>query len=180
MAKKTFSAQSLRALLTFGLVLTTLAGGALFYLGLDTVRTYAISVNQRTQDVTASDNQVKQLELLKAQLSQSESLISKVDRTFTTPDAYQSQALLDIRNYATQTGVTVTGTDFETPEGTGQHIVIIKLGNPVGYPALVKFLTLIEGNLPKMQVVSMKLDHIQGSTKDIVQVGDIKVNISVR
>lgn len=180
MAKKEFNAQQLRGILGFLLVVTILGGGALFYFGLDTVRTYAVSVNQRIEDANASDTQVQQLQVLQSQLAQSESLISKADRTFTTPEAYQSQALVDIQNYANQSGISVTGTDFETPEGTNKHIAVIKVANPVNYQGLITFLRLLEGNLPKMQVVSMKLDHIQGSTTDIVQAGDIKVNISVR
>jgi len=180
MAKKTFKPQNLRAILTTLLVLIVLAGAGLFYLGLNTVKTYSLEVNNRLEDATASAQQIQQLQLLKAQLSQSESLVAKTDQLFATPGNYQTQTLTDLKNYTNQTGLLLASTNFDDPTTTGSYSVTIKLKAPVGYKQLIQFLTLVEGNLPKMQVVSISLKHPAGGGADNIDVGDIKINIAVR
>lgn len=180
MATKEFKPQNLQSLLGFILVAVILGGGALFYFGLETVRTYAVSVNERLEDADASDKQVEQLQVLKKQLAQSESLLGKANSTFTTPEAYQAQALLDVQRYASQVGITIVGSDFETPEGSGLHLIVLRVSNPTSYTKLTQFLTLVEGNLPKMQVNSIDLKHSPQGDGDSVDVSEIKINISVR
>lgn len=180
MATKEFKPQNLQSLLGFILVAVILGGGALFYFGLETVRAYAISVNQRLEDADASEKQVEQLQVLKNQLAQSELLITKADKTFTTPEAYQAQALLDIQRYASQVGITVVGSDFETPEASGLHLIVLRIGSPTNYEKLIQFLTLVEGNLPKMQVNSIDLKHSSQGNGQNVEVSNLKINISVR
>ena len=92
---------------------------------------------------------------------------------------YQSQALTDIRNYSDQVGISIAATDFENAED-GSNIVIVKLENPTSYEKLIQFLTLIEGNLPKMQVTSIETKYVPGGDADAVEVGDIKINVWVR
>lgn len=179
MAKQLLTPQSLRSILSFFLIVIVLGGTALFYFGLEAVRTYAVSVNQRLEDANASDKQVGQLQTLKNQLAQSESLIEKANSMFATPDSYQSQALTDIQNYANKAGVQIESTGFENAE-TGIYTVVVKLANPTSYSKLIQFLALTEGNLPKMQVSSIDLKHIPGSDGDTVETGEIKINISVR
>ena len=179
MAKKSFKPQNLRSLLGFLIVAVTLGGGALFYYGLEQVKAYAISVNERLEDAEASDTQVQQLQVLKNQLAQSKQLVSKADKMFASSSSYQSQALNDIRNYADQVGISVAGTDFENSEDNS-NIVIVKLENPTSYKKLIQFLTLLEGNLPKMQVTSIETKYVPGGDTDAVEVGDIKINVSVR
>ena len=180
MAKKSFTPQNLRGLLGFILVVITLGGGALFYFGVETVKSYAISVNERLVDASASDKNVEQLQTLKNQLAQSEMLISKADQMFATPENYQAHALTDIQNYAAQTGISISARNFETPEGTNLRLIALKLNNPTNYPQLIQFLTLVEANIPKMQVYSISLKHVSGGDATMVEVSDIKINISVR
>lgn len=180
MAKSTFTPQKLRGLLGFFLVLVTLGGGALFYYGVETVKAYAISVNERLVDANDSENNIKQLQLLKSQLAQSEILISKADQMFATPQNYQAQALIDVQNYANQTGISLTTRTFETPEGTNLHLIVLGLNNPTNYSQLLQFLTLVEANIPKMQVHSISLKHVAGGDSNTVEVSEIKINIAVR
>ena len=179
MAKKSFKPQSLRTILGFLIVAVTLGGGTLFYYGLEQVKAYAISVNERLEDAEASDEQIQQLQVLKNQLAQSKQLVAKADKMFANSNSYQTQALSDIRNYSEQVGIEIAATDFENSED-GSNIVIIKLANPTNYPKLIQFLTLLEGNLPKMQVTSIETKYVPGGDADAVEVGDIKINVSVR
>ena len=179
-AKKTFNAQSLRALLAFLLVAVILGGGYLFYYGLNQVSDYSVEVNQSLRDADASNKQVSQLQLLKSQLSQSDALISKADSLFSTPGSYQAQANNDLKNYANQAGLSITSIAFDDPATTGSYAATVNFKNPVNYSKLIQFLTLVEGNLPKMNVSALSLKHQpSGSSNDVV-VEMIKINISVR
>ncbi len=180
MAKTHSKPKSLRALLTALLILIILGGAGLFYLGLNMVKEYSVEVNHRLIDAKASGDQIQQLQVLRSQLDQSESLITKADRLFASPSNYQPQTLNDLKNYANQTGLTIAATTFDDPAASGVYSVTVKLGTPVSYGSLVKFLKLVEGNLPKMQVLSINLAHQAGGAADAVDVGDIKIKISVR
>jgi hypothetical protein len=179
MARQGIKPQNVRALLFIVLALVTLGGGGLFYLGLSELEEYSVEVNNRLVDADASGDQIEQLQSLRLEISQNESLIAKADRVFTTPANYQAQALIDLRTYANQTGLSIRSTDFEDPS-TGTYSVTVRLNNPVSYPALTQFLRLVEGNLPKMQVASIQLERIEGGDATAVQVGEININISVR
>ena len=179
-AKKPFNAQSLRAVLAFLLVAVILGGGYLFYYGLNQVSDYSIEVNQSLHEADASNKQVAQLQLLKSQLSQSDALISKADSLFASPATYQGQASTDLKNYANQVGLSITSIAFDDPAATGSYAAIVSFKNPVNYSKFIQFLSLVEGNLPKMQVSSLSLKHQpSGSANDVV-VETIKINIAVR
>ncbi len=180
MAKRTSRPRTLKAILFFVLIIVILGGAGLFYLGLNSIKEYSLEVNHRLTDADASSAQIQQLQVLKSQLSQSEALITKADKLFATPANYQAQALNDLRSYAALAGVSISATTFDDPAATGINSVTVKLSPPVNYKKLVQFLTLIEGNLPKMQVTSISLRHQVGGSADAIEVGDIKINISVR
>jgi len=178
--KKAFQAQGLRALLATCIGLIIIGGGTLFYFGLEFVKEYSTEVNHRLADAEASGQQIQQLQTLKGQLAQSESLVNKVNQLFATPGNFQSQTLTDLKNYANQVGFSIASTEFSNPETTGTYVVSLNLGGNVTYPKLIQFLTLIESNLPKMQVASISLKHKPGGNAEAVQVGTIKINVSVR
>jgi hypothetical protein len=180
MAKnQTFTPQKMRTLLAFMLFLVVAGGGALFYFGLGMVKNYAVEVNNRLVDAEASTTKLEQLQTLREQLTQNESLITKADRIFISAEGYQVQTLEDLNNYANQTGVTIASTAFDAPNA-GVYAIEIQLTNPVNYSNLVQFITLVEGNLPKMQVSSLSLARVEGGSGDTVEVDDFKINTLVR
>ena len=174
---KPASPQSLRGILIILLVVTIAGGAGLFYLGLQDVRTFAVEVNHSIADAEASRTQVQSLQVLKGQLSESESLIAKANQMFATPSNYQSAALTDIATYASAAGLTVTKTSFdEATLGT----MTIGLKSPVSYKKLLQFMSSLEGNLPKMHVSEITLNHTVGGNADSVTVDDIKIMIAIR
>lgn len=179
-AKKSFGPQGLRALLATLLVIVILGGAGLFYVGLNTVKDFSSEVNNTLQDADASSKQVTELQSLKGQLSQTETLTAKADAVFATPATYQSQALTDVKRYAAQTGLRIDSTNFDNPAATGTYSMNIQLKSPVAYSQLMQFIGLIEGNLPKMQLTSIDLQHSPGGNADSVVVGSIKLNVAVR
>lgn len=177
--KKSFTPQSLRAVLSTLLVIVIIGGGALFYFGLGMLRDYSIEVNQTLADASASASQVDELQRLKSQLAQSTSLTDKANQIFSTPQAYQSQALSDVQNYAAASGVRIANTNFEDAS-SGTYVMTLTLRQPVSYKSLITFLHNLEGNLPKLQVTSISLGHVAGGNADSVKTGEIKIGIAVR
>lgn len=175
--KKQFKPQNLRSMLLLLLAAVALGGAAAFYVGLGIVKDYSIEVNQRLVDADASGKQIEELQTLKSQLAQSNSLVEKANQLFTTPSDYRARTLTDIKNYADAAGLSLESTRFED---TSAQTVIVKLGAPVSYAKLITFLSNIESNLPKLQVNSISLGHVQGGSADSVEVGEIKIDISVR
>lgn len=85
--KKTFKPQTLRGLLITLLILVAIAGGGLFYLGLNYVREYAVEVNHRLKDAEASATQIDGLRALRSQLNESESVTANGYSTCNTNGA---------------------------------------------------------------------------------------------
>lgn len=171
--------QGVRTILAIILTVAIMGGGALFYLGLSTVKEYSAQVNNRLIDADASEAQIRQLQALRQQINQNETLIAKADRVFSSPSDYQAQTLTDVRTYANQTGVSIRSIDFDDPSN-GSYSLTVRLNNPVNYPSLIQFITLIEGNLPKMQLTSIDIKRGQSNAKNSVTVNEIKINVSVR
>lgn len=181
MAKKILSApEKLKQFLIVVLVVVTLGGGALFYFALENVRTFATEVSHTVTDADASGDQVQALQALKGQLAQSESLITKANQIFATPDNYQAQSITDIRQYAAMAGLTVERTSFGEELGGDTRTVTVSLQAPVSYSKLIRFIDALEGNVPKMQISSITLEHVPGSGADTVKVSDIVLMIAVR
>jgi len=178
--KKQFGPANLRTILAVLLVLIIAAGGAVFYFGLGMVREYAGEVNQSAVDAEASGKQVNQLQVLRNQLSQSNSLVDKANQLFATPGNYQTQVLRDVKNYADAAGLSIASTNFSDPAQSGVYSITVTFKNPVSYTKLIGFLNNIEGNLPKLQVSSIALGHADSPNPEYVQTGEIKIDISVR
>lgn len=178
--KKQFKPQNLRALLAFLLIVLIVGGGGLFYWGVGLVREYAVKVEQRLADADASANQLRELQTLKGQLAQSDSLIEKANQLFATPGNYQQQALGDIKRYADAAGLSIANTSFGDSGESGSNLMTVTLREPVAYSKLIAFLSNIESNIPKMQINSIALSRVANGGPDSVKTGDIKINIFVR
>lgn len=178
MATKSFKPQNLRTLLSILFAVVVLGGGVIFYFGLEMVRGYAVEVNNRLKDADASELDLQRLRTLKNKLEQNQSLIATADRLFTSEEAYQAQVSNDLRNYANQVGIAITATDFD-PE-PGSHTVIVKLAKPTSYSKFVQFLKLVEGNLPKLEILTIDLKRVNNGSADSVEAGDITIKTSVR
>jgi hypothetical protein len=180
MAAQSFKPQTLRSVLVVVLIIVIAGGAGLFYLGLNEIRIFATEVNHTIADAEASGGQVQRLQSLKGQLAQSEALIAKANQMFATPENYQGQAITDISNYAAANGLTIAKTSFEAQEPGANPTMTVSLKAPVSYTGLIKFLDAIEGNIPKMQVSNIGVNHINGGNADSVAVDDIKITIATR
>ena len=173
-----FKPKTLRTILATLLFIIPIGAAATFYWGLSQVREYSIKVSHRLVDADASGEQIQGLQTLKTQLDQSSSLIEKANQVFVTPDTYQSRALSDVQNYAAAAGLSIAKAVADT--STGTHAIVVTLKEPVTFSQLITFLNDIEGNLPKLQVSSITLGHVNGGSATSVSVSDIKIDVSVR
>jgi len=180
MASTTLKPQTLRAVLCVTLVIIIAGGLGLFYLGLNEVRKFAVEVNHSVTDAEASRVQVQALQGLKGQLAQSETLIAKANQMFATPDNYQNQAIADTRNYAAASGIAIAKISFDESIAGSNPTLSVSLRAPVPYDKLIQFLDGIEGNIPKMQVSKVGLNHVNGGNANSVAVDDIKITIATR
>jgi len=178
--KKQFKPQNLRAVLTALLILIVLGGGALFYWGIGVVSEYAVEVNHRIVDANASGKQIEQLQSLKAQLNQSNSLVAKANQIFSTPDTYRAQVQTDVKRYADAAGLSITSTEFSDPASTGAYTMTLTLRSPASYRGLITFLSNIETSLPKLLVSSITLGPPANGGANNVKVGEIKIDVAVR
>jgi hypothetical protein len=186
---KRMKASSLRKVLTALMILLILAIGAGFYYGLEQVKAYAVEVSHTVIDADASGQNIGKLQALKKALADSESLVAKANKLFTTDANYQSQGLKDVQKYASDFGLTISNTNFDAPVPAAGatpptvaagHSFVITLQSPVSYIQLLKFLDAIEGNLPKMQINSISLERPTSGKADQVSVGDITIVVSTR
>lgn len=183
-AKNKIKALSLRTFLSFLLIVVAIGGAALYYLATGYLRDFATEVGHTVADGTASGKQIEELQVLKGQLSQSQDLVDKANRLFSTSDAYQSQAVTDIQRYASASGVTISKTSFDVPvdqlsTGIGKEF-IVTLSSPVSYMSLLRFLDGIEGNLPKLQVMNVGIGRLTNGPSGEVSIDEINITIAVR
>lgn len=189
---KPFSAKTMRGVLAFLLVLIIVGAGAGFYFGLDIVRSYSVEVSHANADATASATNVQDLDQLKTQLANTQTLVSKADQLFSTPDTYQTQALKDISKYATESGVVIssidsantsttdTNTSTTTPAAGSNYSEIVTIQSPVSYANFLKFLDAIEGNLPKMQITGISIGRPADGTPGEITTDKITITVAVR
>lgn len=181
--KQKSQATTTRNLLSFVLVIVILGSAAGFYYGLQVIKGYALEVTHTVADSNASTKNIDELERLKKQLADGQSLVSKADNLFSTPDSYQTQALKDISKYAGEAGVTISSIDsVGSSEGdsASSYSESITLQSPVSYAKLLKFLDAIEGNLPKMQITGITLARPATVSSDQVATDKITITVAVR
>ncbi len=182
MSKKALQATTLRKLLITLFILVILGIGGAFYFGLGLIREYAIEVTHSSEDAKASGGQIEDLQALQKQLEATQTLVGKANELFATEQTFQTQAITDLQRYASEAGVAITSTNFDQGDQPpqGARKVTITLTEPVSYPNLIRFLTLIEGSIPKMQVTKLTTSRPTSPSGDTVSVDPIELNISVR
>lgn len=180
--KQGLKATSLRKGLIFILIAVIIGTAAGFYYGLQRVRDYAVQVSNTVSDAEASGGQIDQLRQLQQTLEQSDELIAKADSIFATDATYQTRAITDLERYASEAGIDIASTEFPsdatTPPNT--RAVTVSLQQPLSYERLLRFLELVEGNLPKMQVANITVSRPDQPNGDAVLVSDITINVSTR
>lgn len=192
--KSDLTAVKLRSLLVFGLIVTFGAAIAGFYYGFGWIKSYADTVNQTVvaaQAVSVSSGSSSQIQ---QKLSEQQSLIDSVNSLFALSTNYQTQAIKDIYLYASKAGINVSDIKLDTPPAAAATTptttpqtstaatkpVSVSLSSPVSYSSLLRFLTYIETNIPKMQVSGVEMSRPTDGSVDSVLITAVTINIYVR
>lgn len=181
MKNSKLTAVSLRGILATMIVLMIALAGVGFYFAQTWLRDYSKTVGQAVADSISTGNDIQNLQKLQGELEERQDTIAKASNLITSTQTYQSQSIQDLKTYAAISGVAISNFSFTTIGATASASsgsgVTVTLSSPVPYTSLLKFLTLVEGNIPKMQVSSMSLGRIAGSA-DSVKIDTITIEVS--
>lgn len=182
---KTLTATSLRSLLIVALLLTIAATCFGFYQAKESLKEFATTVGQTiasSEPSTMSDSGISALE--QALTARQDSIDKAAALSIPAAD-YQSQAINDLTKYASDTEITITNYSVPdavkiAPTGAGlsgieSKYLTFTIQNPVRINSLIKFLSLVETNLPKMQLTGINLT--QSSNSDMVNIDPLIVEI---
>lgn len=145
-----------------------------FYFAQDWLGTYAKSVGQTMAKSTINVTGAQGLAELLQALNDKQLIVTKLDSFLSPAQNYQSQIINDLSKYAANSGVTITDYNVSSPNtastatstisGVGISYVTITLSNPMQITSFIKFLKLIETNLPKMQLSGISISGETSST----------------
>jgi hypothetical protein len=194
MKKSKMNAITLRAIL--GTTVVTLIGLAAvgFYFDQSWLRTFAVSVSKTVADSQARGSDVQSLKKLQADLLARQDIITKVDTMTTSSQDYQNQVIKDLDKYAAYADVQISNYTFVAPvaasttpatttttvapvAASGSQAVTVAVTSPISYAKLLKFMTAIEGNLPKMQISSINLGRVEGGDSSSVRTEQLTIEV---
>lgn len=178
MKKSNMKASSLRSIMVVFLLLAIGLSAYGFYLTQGQLNDFAISVGQVVSKSTASSTSSQGISQLQTALSERQTTIDKTNAFTVSSQDYQTQAFNDLTKYATDAGVLISDYNVSTTTTTDARLsyVTIKFNNPVQTSSLIKFLKLIETNLPKMQVSGITLTD-NPSTVGTVNVDPLTIGV---
>ena len=158
MKKSNMKASSLRSIMIVFLLLAVGLSAYGFYLAQGWLNNFAIA-SQVVSKSTASSTSSQGISQLQAALSERQTAIDKTNAFTVSSQDYHSQAISDLTKYAVSTGVLISDYNAPNPITTDTKLsyITIKFNNPVQTSNLIKFLKLIETNLPKMQISGITL-----------------------
>lgn len=185
MKKKGITAVGFRSLLIV-LILFLIGLAAIgFYFAQTALVEYSKVVTQTIADSTNSGKDVQSLKKLQADINTLQDVVVKTNSITASSSDYQSQVITDINTYAQSAGIGVSNYTFtQTPTATvagaaQSSTVTLTLTSPMPYTSLLKFLRLIETNLPKMQVSSVNLTRVEGDSS-MVRTDSIAIDVYTR
>ena len=183
---KAINATVTRNFLAFFMAIIIIGSAVGFYFGLQIIQKYALDVSHTVSDSNASGQNIEQLSVLKQELAQREPLVTKANQLFTTETTYQSQALKDLQQYASTSGIVISNTEFNKGQAVKgadpaeAHSAIVTVQSPVSYSKLLKFLNAIEGNLPKMQITGISISRPTATSGDNIATDKLTITVATR
>ncbi len=168
------TATSLRTVLIVALLVTIGATCYGFYKAQIWLTDYATTVGQTINSSKSGTMSPEGLASLEQALVNRQSSIEKAAAMTTSSANYQSQAISDLNIYAAKTNIIITdysvadiASTNSTIGGVTSKYLKISLRNPIKMDSLLQFLSLIETNLPKMQLTGISLSQASGNMINI-------------
>jgi len=178
------TATTLRAVLSFSLLLIILLAAGGFSIANGWLQNLATDVSHATADASASRTTIATLEQLQETLAENRDVIERANNIVAESQSYQyqDQIIQDLNNYAATAGLTLTNFNFSAqdsettpqegqeatqdvapPSGINSTLVSVTIKNPVNYDNLLRFFYAIEQNLTKMQITNISLTSGDGN-----------------
>lgn len=189
MKKSAMKATSLRTTLIVTIVLMLALSAVGFYFGQNYLMTTAASVSRSVADSKAGGTSVDAMKKVKQELLARQDITAKAGSILTSSQTYQDQAIRDLNKYAADIGINISNYSFAapaapvaaktaaaTPAAASPTTVTVALASPMSYTKLLRFMTAIENNLPKMQVSSVNMGRIDGS-RDTVKTEQLTIEM---
>ena len=157
---------SLRTILITVLIIAIGATCYGFYKSQIWLTKYATSVGQTINSSKYGTMSPEGLAALEQVLTNRQASIEKAAAIVVSRANYQSQAISDLNIYAAKTNITIT--DYSVADtiitnstigGITSKYLKISLQNPIKMEDFLQFLSLIETNLPKMQLTGISLSQ---------------------
>lgn len=192
MRQSTMTASKLRVILSVIVVFLIGLSAVGFYFGQDKLRTLAVSVSHKIADSKVSGGDVQSLKKLQAELTTRQGIVNKANSIMASSQDYQTQTIKDLDKYAADANIVISNYSFVQPAAaaapaagaatstapaTGSTSVTVTLTSPLAYTKLLKFMTAIESNLPKMQVSSVNLGRVAGGDRDAVKTEQLTIEV---
>jgi len=198
MKQSGITASKLRVILSVMVVFLIGLSAVGFYFGQSWLQTLAVSVSRTIADSKVSGGDVQSLKKIQADLLTRQGIIAKANSIMASSQDYQNQTIQDLDRYAAGTGITISNYSFApaaaaaaTPAAgtgaaagaapsapaTGSKSVTVTLTSPLAYTKLLKFMSAIESNLPKMQVSSVNLGRVTGSDSDSIRTEQFTIEV---
>ncbi|MBC7868632.1 hypothetical protein H7X69_00425 [Candidatus Saccharibacteria bacterium] len=183
------TASKLRAILSATVIVLLVLSAVGFYFGQNWLRTMATSVSQTVADSKASGGDVTSLKKIQADLLARQGIVDKAGSIMSSSQNYQTKVIEDLAKYAAEANIIISNYSFAAPTAaapttgaaaapaTGATSVTVTLTSPITYTKLLKFMSAIESNLPKMQVSSINLGRVAAGASDSVKTEQLTVEV---
>lgn len=188
------NATKLRAVLGVFVVALIALAGVGFYFVQDYLSDQSVEVNNIifTSNAGKDDGSQPVTELQKA-INERQSAIAKANAITAPYDSYTEQVISSVNKIAGKSGITIANYSFDdaatkttktapvqnSVNGVQIKTAKITIANPVQYTSLLKFLKLLETNLPKLQISGITVAGSPGSN-GAVKVEPLTVEVYTR
>lgn len=179
MKKSNLEATTLRAVMivAFFMIVGLLVVG--IYFGQNWISNLAAETSSNTSSEPATGNYGGlSLSQLQKEITNNQTAATKADSIIASNKDYTNRINQDLNKYASITGVSIENCDFNQSADTIKSLTPISglqlnsakltLGNPVKFTNLIRFLELIESNIPKIQVTSIDINQAVNSNDSVI------------
>ena len=199
------TAQKLRLILIASIFLLLAAAIAVFILVRGMLAGYAVEVQKVSDTAASSGKNLSTLGVLKTKLAEEQEAVERAKNLVAESKsyAYQDQIIKDLNTFASKSGITIAGFQFNNdafaPSGTAPApaaaptagaaapttvnglktvSVAIDLKSPIKYENAMEFVHMIEQNLTKMQLAGISMSKDPASNN--VTVSSLTIEVYVR
>ncbi len=192
MKKSSMTAKTLRGILSFAVILIIGLSVVGFYYAQNWLLSLATSISQTVAQSNTSGTSLQSLNQLQTELNAHQDVILKVNSLIAPLQTYQSQSIKDLNQYATASGITISDYSFSktgaaatpttAPASTitttsNSSVITATLASPTSFTGLLKFMHLVEGNLPKMQISSVNMSRVSDGSGDSVKIDQLSIEV---